>query len=256
MTSFVTNYATKRMKGLVSNHAAVYEPEDPFYITYVDDRGKEKRVKRPPPPGLTKKEAALLRKIQRRAHYLDKGINLCGFRVGWTFFIGLIPGAGDIADASLNYFLVLKPAKNELELPTWLVQQMLFNNAVSAGVGLVPLVGDIVLAIWRANWRNAKLLEEFLRVKGEENMANGLNGLTPHTDARGRKVEHPAQGAARQAVLEGQGQAQAQAQGRQQQQQQQPMQASAGPSTGAGTQQRTTTAAATTGASAGSRRRQ
>lgn len=128
---------------------------------------------------------------------------------------------------------------------------MLFNNAVSAGVGLVPLVGDIVLAIWRANWRNAKLLEEFLRVKGEENMANGLTGLTPHTDARGRKVEHPAQGAARQAVLEGQGQGQAQAQ-----QQQQPLQASAGPSTGAGTQQRTTTAAATTGATAGSRRRQ
>lgn len=41
-------------------------------------------LQRPPPPGLTKKEAALLRKIQRRAHYLDKGINLCGFRVGWT----------------------------------------------------------------------------------------------------------------------------------------------------------------------------
>jgi hypothetical protein len=33
----------------------------------------------------------------------------------FQFFIGLIPGAGDIADASLNYFLVLKPAKNELE---------------------------------------------------------------------------------------------------------------------------------------------
>jgi hypothetical protein len=124
---------------------------------------------------------------------------------------------------------------------------MLFNNAVSAGVGLVPLVGDIVLAIWRANWRNAKLLEEFLRVKGEENMANGLTGLTPHTDARGRKVEHPAQGAARQAVLEGQ----AQTQGRQQQQ---PMPASAGPSAGAGSQQRTT--AATTGATAGTRRKQ
>ncbi|PWN20417.1 hypothetical protein BCV69DRAFT_283295 [Microstroma glucosiphilum] len=247
MTSLVTNYATKRMKGVVSNHAAIYEPEDPFYITYVDDNGKQKRTKRPPPPGLTKKEASLLRKIQRRAHYLDKGINLCGFRVGWTFFIGLIPGAGDIADASLNYFLVLKPAKNELDLPSWLVQKMLFNNAVSAGVGLVPLVGDIVLAIWRANWRNAKLLEEFLRVKGEENMANGLTGLTPHTDARGRKVEHPAQGAARQAVLESQGQGRQSGQGGQQQQQQ-PMQGSVA-GAGAGT------TAGTSGVAAGSRRK-
>lgn len=40
------------------------------------------------PPGLSKKDAKTLRKIRRRAHYLDKGINLCGFRVGYTFFIG------------------------------------------------------------------------------------------------------------------------------------------------------------------------
>lgn len=74
---------------------------------------------------------------------------------------------------------------------------MLFNNAVSAGVGLIPIAGDLVLAVWKANSRNAKLLEEYLRVKGEENMAQGLTGLTPHTDERGRKIDHPAQGAAR-----------------------------------------------------------
>jgi len=45
---------------------------------------------------------------------------------------------------------------------------MLFNNAVSAAVGFIPLLGDIVLATWKANSRNAFLLEEFLRVRGEE----------------------------------------------------------------------------------------
>ena len=45
---------------------------------------------------------------------------------------------------------------------------MLVNNAVSAGVGLVPIVGDIVLAMYKANSRNAALLEEYLRVRGEE----------------------------------------------------------------------------------------
>ena len=45
---------------------------------------------------------------------------------------------------------------------------MLFNNAISAGVGFVPIVGDIMLAVWKANSRNAALLEEFLRVRGEE----------------------------------------------------------------------------------------
>lgn len=37
--------------------------------------------------------------VKKRAHRLDKGMSLCGFRVGWTFFIGLIPLLGDIIDA-------------------------------------------------------------------------------------------------------------------------------------------------------------
>ena len=32
----------------------------------------------------------------------------------------------------------------------------------------VFILGDIVLATWKANSRNAALLEEFLRVRGEE----------------------------------------------------------------------------------------
>ncbi|PWZ01544.1 hypothetical protein BCV70DRAFT_198975 [Testicularia cyperi] len=188
--AFVANKITKR---LVSTHAKQYEPEDPLYEFYTDVNGKQKRRKRPLPPGLTKAEARLLKKIKKRAHYLDKGFYICGFRFGWTFFIGLIPGLGDATDAALNYTLVVRPVKKELaDRPDWLVRQMMFNNAVSAGVGLVPLVGDIALAVWKANSRNAKLLEELLRVRGEENLANGLQGLTPYPEG----YPHPAQDAA------------------------------------------------------------
>ena len=45
---------------------------------------------------------------------------------------------------------------------------MLLNNAVSVVVGLVPIAGDIVLAMYKANSRNAALLDEFLRIRGEE----------------------------------------------------------------------------------------
>ena len=45
---------------------------------------------------------------------------------------------------------------------------MLLNNTVSACVGLIPVGGDIVLAVFKANSRNAALLEEFLRIRGEE----------------------------------------------------------------------------------------
>jgi hypothetical protein len=93
----------------------------------------------------------VLKKLRSRAHYLDKGMNFCGFRVGWTFFIGLIPVLGDIIDALLNYNLVVKKARKELDLPDFLVAQMMFNNAVSAGVGLVPLVGDLILGVWKVS---------------------------------------------------------------------------------------------------------
>lgn len=88
-------------------------------------------------------------------------------RFGWTFVIGIIPGAGDIADASLNYLLVVRKAR-QAELPSWLVRRMLMNNAVSAAVGLVPFAGDVILAAFKANSRNAELLQEFLRIRGEE----------------------------------------------------------------------------------------
>lgn len=105
--------------------------------------------------------------MQRRAHYLDKGFSICGFRFGWTFIIGIIPGAGDVADVMLSYFLVIRKAR-QAELPAWLVRRMFVNNAVAALSGLVPVAGDIVMAMFKANSRNAALLEEFLRIRGEE----------------------------------------------------------------------------------------
>lgn len=52
-----------------------------------------------------------MRKIKRRAHYLDKGFRVCGLRFGWTFLIGLIPFVGDAVDALLSYNLIVKKAK-------------------------------------------------------------------------------------------------------------------------------------------------
>jgi hypothetical protein len=119
------------------------------------------------PPGLSARDAAILKSVKKRAHYLDKGFSLCGMRFGWTFLIGLVPVAGDVANALINYVLVVRKARNA-DLPDWLVARMLFNNAVSAGVGFVPFIGDVVLAIYKANSRNAALLDEFLRIRGSE----------------------------------------------------------------------------------------
>ncbi|CAK9787083.1 hypothetical protein CC85DRAFT_285988 [Cutaneotrichosporon oleaginosum] len=171
----MATFAATAARKYIAAHAKHYEPADPYYEVITDEHGNQRRRKRDIPAGLSKRDARALRKIRKRAHYLDKGINLCGFRVGWTFFIGIIPMVGDITDATLNYILVVKPAR-KLDLPASVTSQMLFNNAVSAGVGLVPLVGDIALAVWKANWRNANLLEEFLAQRGADNLAHAAQG--------------------------------------------------------------------------------
>ncbi|KAI0036973.1 hypothetical protein K488DRAFT_75557 [Vararia minispora EC-137] len=156
-------------KKLFSRHMEQYRPTDPLYEEHTDARGRVKRRKRELPPGLSQRDLKILRSVNRRAHYLDKGFNLCGLRFGWTFLIGIIPGAGDAADAALGYFLVIRKAR-QAGIPPWLVQRMLVNLALATSVGLVPFVGDILLAIWRANSRNAALLEEFLRQRGQGNL--------------------------------------------------------------------------------------
>jgi hypothetical protein len=63
------------------------------------------------------------------------------------------------------------------------------------------------LAVFKANSRNVKLVEEYLRVLGEEHMAAGLPNLTPDPPAlpggqhpSETTTPHPAQPAAKQMV--------------------------------------------------------
>ncbi|GAA5974596.1 hypothetical protein JCM11641_007017 [Rhodosporidiobolus odoratus] len=158
----MASYVAKKVgRNVLGGQIAGYEPADPHYETYEDHKGRKRSRKRPMPPGLSKRDERILRSVRRRAHYLDKGFNLCGFRVGWTFFIGLIPGLGDVVQFLLGYMLVLRKCK-EAEIPFTLAQRMTFNQSVGLGLGLVPLVGDLCLAVWKANSRNAALLEDFL----------------------------------------------------------------------------------------------
>jgi hypothetical protein len=84
----------------------------------------------------------------------------------------------DVADAALNYFLVLRPSK-KAELPSWLVSQMVGNNVVSAGVGVIPLVGDVLLGIWKANSRNAHLYVVFFPLCAQVSDGNTLISCQP-----------------------------------------------------------------------------
>ncbi|SCZ97835.1 BZ3500_MvSof-1268-A1-R1_Chr3-3g06401 [Microbotryum saponariae] len=157
--SFVAKKVGRKM---FAGQAAAMEPTDPHYETYQDDRGKTHSRKRAMPEGLSKKDRRILRSVRRRAHYLDKGFSLCGFRFGWTAIFGLIPFLGDIIGFLISYSLVLKKCRQ-----ADVQSRMVFNQMVGSGVGMIPLVGDIILAVWKANSRNALLLEDYLIAKSK-----------------------------------------------------------------------------------------
>ena len=51
-------------------------------------------------------------------------------------------------------------------LPADIKMKMYVNIVLDFGIGLVPFLGDIADALFRANTRNAVVLEKFLRAKG------------------------------------------------------------------------------------------
>lgn len=151
----------KVVVGALGSRAEKNAPKDPHYESYTNAKGKEKKRRREVPTGLSKRDARILKSVRKRAQRLDTGMNLCGLRVGWTFWLGIIPGAGDVANALLGYFLVIRPA-SKCEIPNLLRQRMVLNQAAASGVGLVPMAGDVLMAMIKPNSRNAWLLEEFL----------------------------------------------------------------------------------------------
>ncbi|PLW14832.1 hypothetical protein PCANC_18175 [Puccinia coronata f. sp. avenae] len=176
--------ATKVARSFIKGHATALEPRDPLYETSLHPQtGKRKRIQRVLPPGLSKHDEKILKKIRSRAHYLDKGFSICGFRFGWTFLIGFIPVVGDAADAALSYFLVIRPA-SKCNLPAVLIQRMLFNQILATSVGLIPIIGDILMAIWKVNSRNAALFEDFITLRAKHAMdASQPNAVTPSETA-------------------------------------------------------------------------
>lgn len=63
---------------------------------------------------------------------------------------------------------------------------MILNLAISAAIGIVPIIGDVLIASYRANVRNARLLENFLHLRGER-VAKGGSRTAPAVSEKGPK---------------------------------------------------------------------
>jgi hypothetical protein len=100
--------------------------------------------------------------LARFAFWLDAGLRIPGtpWRFGLDPILGLIPGGGDAAGAVLAGWILVEGFRLGASRATLL--RMAANIVIDAGVGAVPIFGDIFDFAWKANLRNVALLERHL----------------------------------------------------------------------------------------------
>ncbi len=101
-------------------------------------------------------------RINRVAWLLDNSIPIPGlkFRIGIDALIGLLPGVGDVIGVLLSSYIVREAAR--AGVPNSVLARMVLNVAIEGVVGMIPFAGDVFDAVWKANQRNAGLLNAYL----------------------------------------------------------------------------------------------
>ncbi|KAJ5690198.1 hypothetical protein N7462_004590 [Penicillium macrosclerotiorum] len=188
MSGALWNLVGKRV--LAESARNHFGTEDPYFEEVPASRlgrafGKKSQKRRKAiPPGLSDNDGKILTQVKRRAYRLDYCLfNLCGIRFGWGSVIGLVPFAGDAADAALALMVVRNCGQIDGGLPSRLRMMMLINVIVDFFIGLVPFIGDIADAVYKCNTRNAVMLEKHLREKGAKS-------LKTETRQQGRVADH------------------------------------------------------------------
>lgn len=100
-------------------------------------------------------------RVHQIARLMDSSIRLPGgFRIGVDGLIGLVPVVGDLAAAGVSFYIVALAAR--VGVPASTRVRMVLNIALDAIVGAIPVLGDVFDVAFKANLRNARLMDAYL----------------------------------------------------------------------------------------------
>jgi uncharacterized protein DUF4112 len=97
--------------------------------------------------------------LRRWARLFDSAFRIPGTEItfGLDPILGLFPGLGDLASPVLSLFFIWHGVR--LGVPKVVLARMILNVLIDAGVGAIPVVGDVFDVAWKANVWNLELLE-------------------------------------------------------------------------------------------------
>lgn len=99
-------------------------------------------------------------RTKRYGRLMDDLFTIPGTRIGFGLdsLIGLVPGLGDAAGTVLSSAILVEAVRARVPIP--LLLRMALNLLLDTALGYVPLAGDIADVGFRANKKNARLLEQ------------------------------------------------------------------------------------------------
>jgi Domain of unknown function (DUF4112) len=109
----------------------------------------------------TERFRAFERRYSSVSRLLDELIAIPGTsqRVGLDPVVGLIPWVGDLVSAAIGLWLIAEAAR--FRIPNVVLMRMLLNTLVDLAVGTIPILGDLLDIVLRANSRNLALFRRY-----------------------------------------------------------------------------------------------
>jgi len=118
--------------------------------------------------------AQAIERVRAIARLMDDAIRIpgTGIGIGLDALIGIVPGLGDLAGGVISAYVLMTAAR--AGVPKTVLARMLLNLGTDALVGAVPVLGDLFDIGFKANVRNARLLEQALAVPTETRRSSAL----------------------------------------------------------------------------------
>ncbi len=119
--------------------------------------------RKPPRPSAVEIHHPNFQLARRLAWLMDSAFTVPGirFKIGLDPLLGLIPVIGDIVPALISLYIV--ELSRQTRLPKDKLTLMYINVGIDTLISLIPVLGDLSDTVWKANFRNLRILEQHLQ---------------------------------------------------------------------------------------------